>query len=68
VAHITPWAEGGGTDLDNLMLLCAFHHRCFDNDDWTLAVIDGERCLVPPAWVDCARTPRRVGRPRAHAA
>jgi 5-methylcytosine-specific restriction protein A len=60
VAHITPWAEGGGTDLDNLMLLCAFHHRCFDNDGWGLETIDGARHLVPPAWVDSARTPRRV--------
>ena len=68
VAHITPWAEGGGTDLDNLMLLCAFHHRCFDNDGWGLETIDGVRHLVPPAWVDSARTPRPAGVTRARAA
>jgi 5-methylcytosine-specific restriction protein A len=60
VAHIVPWALGGGTDLDNLMLLCPFHHRCFDNDSWQLEHRDGERYLVPPPWVDSARTPRRV--------
>jgi hypothetical protein len=68
VAHITPWAEGGGTDLDNLMLLCAFHHRCFDNDGWSLDTIDGTRHLVPPAWVDYARTPRPVRTPGTTAA
>jgi hypothetical protein len=25
--HIWHWADGGPTDLDNLVLLCAFHHR-----------------------------------------
>jgi len=25
--HIVHWAHGGATDLDNLVLLCAFHHR-----------------------------------------
>ncbi|HEV7742163.1 MAG TPA: DUF222 domain-containing protein, partial [Pseudolysinimonas sp.] len=68
VAHVVPWAHGGGTDLDNLMLLCAFHHRCFDNDDWQLQTRDGERYLIPPAWVDSARTPRRAGRPHELAA
>ena len=61
VAHIIPWASGGGTDLDNLMLLCPFHHRRFDLDGWSLEKRDGERYLIPPPWVDSARTPRRVG-------
>jgi hypothetical protein len=25
--HHEHWALGGGTDLDNLLLLCGFHHR-----------------------------------------
>ncbi len=25
--HLVPWSEGGPTDLDNLALLCAYHHR-----------------------------------------
>lgn len=61
VAHIEPWASGGATDLDNMMLLCAFHHRCFDNDGWRLEARDGERYLIPPPWVDPAQTPRRAG-------
>lgn len=26
--HVQHWANGGPTDLDNLMLLCNFHHTC----------------------------------------
>jgi len=25
--HIIHWAHGGPTDVDNLILLCGFHHR-----------------------------------------
>lgn len=59
VAHIVPWFSGGCTDLDNMMLLCPFHHRRFDRDGWELEIRDGERWLIPPAWV--ARAPRRAG-------
>lgn len=31
VHHITPWMEGGKTDIDNLTLLCRTHHM--DNND-----------------------------------
>lgn len=68
VAHVTPWADGGSTDLDNLVLLCGFHHRCFDHDDWQLATTAGRRYLIPPAWVDHARTPRPIARPGRRAA
>lgn len=26
--HVQPWSAGGPTDLDNLILLCSFHHTC----------------------------------------
>jgi hypothetical protein len=26
--HIRDWANGGPTDIDNLVLLCGYHHRC----------------------------------------
>lgn len=61
VAHIMPWFEGGGTDLDNMMLLCPFHHRCFDNDGWRLEIRDGVRYFIPPPWLDSAQSPRRAG-------
>jgi hypothetical protein len=63
VAHVVAWAKGGGTDLANLMLLCPYHHRCFDNDGWTVEYRDSERVFIPAPWVDAARTPRRGRQP-----
>jgi len=34
--HITHWAHGGRTDLDNLVLLCAYHHRLFHEEGFTM--------------------------------
>lgn len=66
VAHLVPWSHGGPTDLDNGALMCRFHHRRFDNDGWALDRNGGTAWLIPPPWVDSARTPRRAGRmPRA---
>ena len=62
VAHVTAWSHGGPTDLANGALMCAFHHRRFDNDGWALQWRGGVPWLIPPAWVDATRTPRRAGR------
>jgi hypothetical protein len=36
--HLTPWAQGGVTSLDNLTLLCRFHHLiAVHHWGWTLA-------------------------------
>lgn len=32
--HAVPWAEGGETALDNLILLCRFHHRMVHEGGW----------------------------------
>jgi hypothetical protein len=32
--HIAHWANGGPTDLDNLITLCGFHHRKLHNEGW----------------------------------
>ncbi|WP_419947833.1 DUF222 domain-containing protein [Candidatus Palauibacter sp.] len=32
--HVIPWAEGGKTSLDNLILLCRFHHRWVHEGGW----------------------------------
>ncbi len=34
--HITHWAHGGATDLHNLVLLCAFHHRLFHEEGFSI--------------------------------
>jgi hypothetical protein len=32
--HIRHWADGGPTDLDNLILLCGYHHRFIHEHGW----------------------------------
>lgn len=34
VHHRQHWADGGRTDLDNLVLLCGFHHRFLHEHGW----------------------------------
>jgi len=34
VHHIQHWSQGGATDLDNLILLCGFHHRFVHEHHW----------------------------------
>jgi hypothetical protein len=39
--HIVHWADGGGTDLANLVSLCGFHHRLVHEGGWRVAIVDG---------------------------
>jgi hypothetical protein len=32
--HLVHWADGGGTNLDNLVLLCHAHHRLIHDGGW----------------------------------
>jgi hypothetical protein len=57
--HVVHWADGGATDLENLTLLCGFHHREFDRCGWAVTMIDGIPNWIPPPWIDSDRTPRR---------
>jgi hypothetical protein len=34
--HIRWWADGGPTNLDNLLLLCGFHHKLVHEHRWTV--------------------------------
>ncbi len=34
--HIVGWRDGGRTDLDNLILICSFHHRLVHEYGWRL--------------------------------
>ena len=36
VHHIIHWADGGPTNLDNLITLCGFHHRYVHEHGWTI--------------------------------
>jgi hypothetical protein len=57
--HAIAWADGGRTDLDNLTLVCGYHHREFDRGGWSCQLADGIPQWIPPAWIDPTRTPRR---------
>ncbi|MBT8193477.1 MAG: HNH endonuclease, partial [Acidimicrobiia bacterium] len=34
--HIIHWANEGPTNLDNLIILCGFHHRLVHRDGWRI--------------------------------
>jgi hypothetical protein len=57
--HVVPWNEGGPTDIANLCLVCAFHHREFEKRGWTVRMRDGVPEWIPPRWLDPAQQPRR---------
>ena len=38
--HVRHWADGGATRLDNLLLLCRFHHRVVHEDGFTVELRD----------------------------
>ena len=60
--HITPWAEGGNTNMNNLVLLCPFHHRAVHEGGWRVEMDErgvpgflsplGARMPVAPAAPD----------------
>jgi uncharacterized protein DUF222/HNH endonuclease len=64
--HITPWADGGTTDLDNTTLLCGFHHREHGKRGWTVRLVDGIPEWTPPRWIDPQLFPRRNHHPPLH--
>ena len=59
VHHIIDWLHGGGTDLTNLVLLCRYHHRHFQQAGWKIQMnTDGIPEWIPPAWIDQHQRPR----------
>src|ERR671911_377769 len=46
--HITFWADGGPTDLDNLVLLCPPHHRLLHEGGYTAALVDNHPRFYRP--------------------
>ncbi len=39
--HIRHWAQGGDTAMDNLVLLCPFHHRAVHEGGWRVEMDEG---------------------------
>ncbi|MCZ4522262.1 DUF222 domain-containing protein [Rhodococcus ruber] len=58
--HIWHWGDGGPTDMNNLVLLCGFHHRLIHHSDWEVFIgTDQHPWFIPPATVDPYRQPRQ---------
>ncbi|PRZ41808.1 HNH endonuclease [Antricoccus suffuscus] len=48
IHHVTPWRDGGPTDLDNLALACGYHHREYEDRGWESVMIGGLPHWRPP--------------------
>ena len=59
VHHVTPWISGGTTDIDQMCLLCSFHHRHFADAGWQVRLTGGVPVWTPPPWYDPQQRPRR---------
>ncbi|MET4001616.1 hypothetical protein ABIB48_000314 [Arthrobacter sp. UYCu511] len=57
--HITPWQDGGPTDLNNATLLCQHHHTLLHHSQWQLQLINGTPWYTPPFTIDPTQTKRR---------
>ncbi|HET6708121.1 HNH endonuclease signature motif containing protein, partial [Amycolatopsis sp.] len=58
--HIRHWADGGPTNLTNLVLTCAHHHRLLHRSGWGVHIAtDGLPEFLPPVFIDRRRRPRR---------
>ncbi|MEE8375728.1 MAG: DUF222 domain-containing protein, partial [Acidimicrobiia bacterium] len=52
VHHIVHWSKGGATDLDNLILLCGFHHRFVHEEGWFITTSpNGAFQFRKPDWI-----------------
>jgi hypothetical protein len=72
VHHIVPWQLGGGTDLDNLVLLCTHHHGVVHRNGWSMSGNANEELSIenPQGRVSVSRPSvlwTRVSAPRAGA-
>ena len=57
--HIIDWIDGGPTDLDNLTLLCRYHHTHFLQKGWMCRInSDGLPEWIPPWWIDPQQRPQ----------
>ncbi|WP_424983747.1 HNH endonuclease [Labedaea rhizosphaerae] len=48
------WADGGPTTLDNLVLVCPYHHRLIHHTEWAVHMDNGLPVFTPPPWLQGA--------------
>jgi 5-methylcytosine-specific restriction protein A len=59
IHHLRAWVDGGGTDIDNLVMLCTQHHTTIHQSGWAIRMHRGHPEFIPPKWLDPSQTPRR---------
>lgn len=55
--HVISWWDGGPTNLNNLTLLCRFHHHQVQRRGWTCQMRHGLPYWIPPTWIDPHQRP-----------
>ncbi|BCN44511.1 HNH endonuclease signature motif containing protein [Prescottella equi] len=56
--HVKHWADGGPTDLANLVLLCRYHHQLLHHSHWDVKIgADRHPWFTPPSTVDPYKKP-----------
>ncbi|MDA3627044.1 DUF222 domain-containing protein [Saccharopolyspora sp. WRP15-2] len=46
--HIVHWIDGGPTTVDNMVMLCAHHHRTTHQQHWQIDLHKGRPLFTPP--------------------
>ena len=46
--HKVHWADGGKTELSNLVSMCRRHHRVVHEEGWSISINDGRVVVTPP--------------------
>jgi len=58
--HLQHWLHGGATSLDNLVMLCSFHHHLVHEGGWSIsATADRSFLFHPPGATPLAAVPPR---------
>jgi hypothetical protein len=52
VHHIRHWIDDGPSDLNNMILVCARHHRELHHTEWTVRIRNSTPEFTPPKWLD----------------
>ncbi|MDO4258598.1 MAG: DUF222 domain-containing protein [Actinomycetaceae bacterium] len=56
VHHVTEYAAGGATDINNGVLLCWYHHRFLSHIRWKVRMNNGLPEVKAPSWYGTQRT------------
>jgi hypothetical protein len=64
VHHVEYHSEGGPTDVNNGILLCAEHHHMIHASPFTIKMHNGKPWILAPRWLNPKQTWKPLGHPR----